>query len=120
MESVFTPRGSLIILCADVVVVNKDKIAPHIHSIPTSSKPRLKARIAIPGHDYNSAIPYRLNLHFFPRIEAIFFITFFVTGFTTLKRRSAKGFASSSASRRNGSNSAVVTTVPIGTALITC
>ena len=34
----FHPKSPYYSVCADVVVVNKDKIAPHIHSIPTSSK----------------------------------------------------------------------------------
>jgi len=35
----FHPSSPYYKVCADVVVMNKNKIAPHIHSIPTSSKP---------------------------------------------------------------------------------
>ena len=35
----FHPKSPYYKVCADVVVMNKNKIAPHIHSIPTSSKP---------------------------------------------------------------------------------
>ena len=35
----FTPGTEMSKLCADVTVMNKNAIAPHRHSIPTSSSP---------------------------------------------------------------------------------
>ncbi len=46
----FHPRSPYYKVCADVVVMNKDKIAPHIHSIPTSSKPVSKQELHDSGH----------------------------------------------------------------------
>ena len=46
----FHPKSPYYKVCADVVVMNKDKIAPHIHSIPTSSKPVSKQELHDSGH----------------------------------------------------------------------
>ena len=116
----FHPRSPYYKVCADVIVMNKNKIAPHIHPIPTSSKPVSKQESHDSDHAEQLGAPLQTQPLPFPESQQSS-LSPSSSQFTTLKRRSAKGFASSAEVVATAAIPAVVTTVPIGgTALITC
>ena len=105
----FKPGTKYAAICADVMVINKNAIAPHVHSIPSPSK----SESPYSSDAVDLGAPLRLSLFtLFPRREAIFFITFFTVGPTTFKRRSATGFASSAEVVATTAILAVVVTIP--------
>ena len=112
----FHPRSPYAKICADVIVMNKNTIAPHAHTIPkpTSSVGEQSALPSPPG-SFGAAQQSSLTDWggiFLPRKVATFFNTFFTTGFTTFNKRSARGFASSAEDVATTAIDAVVVTIP--------
>ena len=97
----FHPRSPYAKVCADVVVMNKNTVAPHAHTIPPISSRSNRPRPSMRGSSdaASNLLRYRLRGIFLPRKVATFFRTFFTAGFTTLNRRSARGFAKQCRSR---------------------
>ena len=88
----FHPKSSYYSVCADVVVMNKNQIAPHRHTIPAPSRSEspyssdaadLGAPLTTPP---GSSYPLSRQSSLSPSSAV---------GFTTLNKRSARGFASS-------------------------
>ena len=91
-ESSFKPGTEMAKVCADVMVVNKNYIAPHTHPIPYPSTYELRGNFTL----FLASIAYLDSTGvFFPRIAAIFLITFLTVGLTALSTKSANGFANS-------------------------
>ena len=87
----FKPGTEMAKVCADVMVVNKNYIAPHTHPIPYPSTYELRGN----AHAEPRVDRVQTQQESFPRIAAIFLITFLTVGLTALSTKSANGFANS-------------------------
>ena len=102
----FHPRSSYYKVCADVVVMNKNKIAPHIHSIPTSSKPVSKQESHDSGHAEQLGAPLQTQpLPFSPESRQSSLSPSSSQDLHHSQEKISKRFCKQCRSRRNGSNS---------------
>ena len=86
----FHPKSPYYKVCADVVVMNKNAIAPHKHSIPSPSTSESRANPLL-----ISAVLYRLDRNLLTYKFLCFSNNFLTVGLITFSRRSASGFANS-------------------------
>ena len=107
----FHPKSRYYAICADVVVQNVNTIPQHRHSIPSSSLQ--SSRVANPSsHDTYLQQSQMQTTQLLPNKVCTFVNAFFTTGFTTLNKRSARGFANIAEEVATTAIDAVAVTAP--------
>ena len=98
-------QGSYYKVCADVMVMNKNKIAPHIHPIPTSSKPVSKQESHDSDHAEQLGAPLQTQPLPFPPNRGNLLYHLLRHRLHHSQEKISKRFCKQCRSRRNGSNS---------------